>query len=125
MMIAPRMAVATSLAVLTPRPTCLPSHTHQCPATTSSRRGEGDSPVKVTDSDKGGEPGPLTRRRLLLHRVDAHDLVLEGGEEHVDDLVLLDGEGEEVDLLHRLDLAVFDQAAELGDWDPGEERRLV
>jgi len=32
--------------------------------------------------------------------------------------VLLDGEGEEVDLLKRLDLAVLDKAAEFGDRDP-------
>jgi hypothetical protein len=43
-----------------------------------------------------------------------HDLVLEGGEEEVDDLVLLDGQGVEVDLLHGLDLAGLHKATELG-----------
>lgn len=53
-----------------------------------------DSPVKVTDSDESLESSPLTGRSLLLDRLDAHDLVLEGGEEKVDDLVFSDREGE-------------------------------
>lgn len=43
-----------------------------------------------------------------------HDLVLELGQEEVDDLVLLDGQGVQVDLLHALDLASLYQTAELG-----------
>jgi hypothetical protein len=43
-----------------------------------------------------------------------HDLVLEGGKEEVDDLVLLDGQGVKVDLLHGLDLAGLHKATELG-----------
>jgi hypothetical protein len=43
-----------------------------------------------------------------------HDLVLEGGEEEVDDLVLLDRERVKVDLLHALDLAGLHETAELG-----------
>merc|ERR1719228_2327462 len=38
--------------------------------------------------------------------------------EEVNDLVLLDGEREEIDLLQGLDLAVLHQAAELGHRDP-------
>ncbi len=83
---------------------------------------DGDSPVKVPDSDESLEPSPLSSRSLFLYRSDAHDLVFECGEEHVDDLILLDGEGEEVDLLHRLDLAVLYESAELGDGDPTSER---
>lgn len=44
-----------------------------------------------------------------------HDLVLELGQEEVDDLVLLDGERVQVDLLHALDLASLHQTAQLGD----------
>jgi hypothetical protein len=44
---------------------------------------------------------------------------LQVGQEEVDDLVLLDGEGEEVNFFDRLDLAVLDQSAEFSDWDPG------
>lgn len=73
--------------------------------------------VKVTNGDKGLESGTLTGTGLLLDRHDLHDLVLELGEEEVDDLVLLDGEGEEVDLLDRLDLSVLDQSADRGDGD--------
>lgn len=47
-----------------------------------------------------------------------HDLVLELGQEEVDDLVLLDGERVQVDLLHALDLASLDKTAKLGDGLP-------
>lgn len=40
------------------------------------------------------------------------------GEEDVDDLVLLDGQREEVDLLNRLDLAVLYETTKLGDGSP-------
>jgi hypothetical protein len=43
-----------------------------------------------------------------------HDLVLEGGEEEVDDLVLLNRERVKVDLLHGLDLAGLHETTELG-----------
>ena len=42
----------------------------------------------------------------------------EFGEEEVDNLVLLHGEREEVNLLHRLDLAVLHETTELGDGSP-------
>lgn len=76
---------------------------------------ETDVTVKVTDSNESLESGSLTGRSLLLDGSDRHDLVLQTGEELVDDLVLLDGEGEEVDLLHRLDLAVVHQTTELSE----------
>ena len=50
----------------------------------------------VTDDDDSLEAGTLTGTGLLLDRLDLHDLVLELGEEEVDDLVLLDGERVEV-----------------------------
>jgi hypothetical protein len=46
----------------------------------------------VTDDDDGLEAGTLTGTGLLLDGLDLHDLVLELGQEEVDDLVLLDGE---------------------------------
>jgi hypothetical protein len=74
--------------------------------------------VRVTDKDKSLESGSLTGTGLFLDRHDLHDLVLELGQEKVDDLELLDGEGEEVDLLDGLNLAVLDQSAQLGDGNP-------
>ena len=79
---------------------------------------ETDVTVKVTDSNESLESGSLTGRGLLLNGRDGHDFVLQGRQELVDDLVLLDGQREEVDLLHGLDLAVVDQSAELGHGDP-------
>ena len=81
---------------------------------------ETDVTLEVTDGNEGLEAGALTSAGLLLDGHDLHDLILELGEEVVDDLVLLDGEREEVDLLHGLDLAILDETAELGDGDPGE-----
>lgn len=80
---------------------------------------ETDVSVKVADGDEGLETRALAGTGLLLHGHDLHDFVLELGEEEVDDLVFLDGEGEEVDLLHRLDLAVLYETTELGDGNPG------
>lgn len=58
---------------------------------------------------------PLVACRVCAH---LHDLILEGGEEEVDNLVLLDGQRVEVDLLHGLDLAGLDETTELGDGLP-------
>lgn len=52
--------------------------------------------LRVADDDDGLEAGTLTGTGLLLDGLDLHDLVLELGEEEVDDLVLLDGERVEV-----------------------------
>lgn len=79
---------------------------------------ETDVTLEVTDGDEGLETGTLAGTSLLLDGHDLHNFVLELGEEVVDDLVLLDGEREEVDLLHGLDLAILDETAELGDGDP-------
>lgn len=76
--------------------------------------------IKVTDSNESLEAGTLTSTSLLLHRHDFHNLVLELGEEGVDNLVLLDGERKEVDFFHRLDLAVLHETTELGDGGPME-----
>ena len=47
-----------------------------------------------------------------------HDLVLELGQEVVDDLVLLDGQRVQVNLLHAVDLAGLNQSTELGNGLP-------
>jgi hypothetical protein len=104
---------------------------------------ETDVAVGVTNEDDSLEAGTLTGTGLLLDGLDLlagdasvcrscaslanglsaglvsdmshlHDLVLEGGEEEVDDLVLLDGQGVEVNLLHGLDLAGLHETTELG-----------
>jgi hypothetical protein len=53
---------------------------------------ETDVALGVSDDDDGLEAGTLTGTGLLLDGLDLHDLVLELGEEEVDDLVLLGGE---------------------------------
>lgn len=78
-----------------------------------------DVAVAVTDSDVAFEAGALTGGGLLLDGHDLHDLVLKGGaKKMVHDLVLLDGEGEQEDLLDGSDLALLHQAAKLGDRNP-------
>ena len=53
------------------------------------------------------EAGALAGARLLLHWHDLHDLILEGGAQEVlHNLVLFHREGEQVDLLQALDLAL-------------------
>jgi hypothetical protein len=47
-----------------------------------------------------------------------HNLILELGQEEVNNLELLDGQRVEVDLLHGGDLAGLDETAELGDGLP-------
>merc|ERR1712066_1227220 len=75
--------------------------------------------VVVTDGDEGFEPGALTGSGLLLDGHDLENLVLEGwAQEQVNDLVLLNGQREEVDLLQRLDLAVLHQTSQLGHGNP-------
>merc|ERR1719253_2024363 len=74
----------------------------------------------VADQDVADEAVALTGGSHLLHGVDLHHLILEhtGLEELVNDLVLLDRERVEVDVLNSRDLAVLDEAAELGDRHP-------
>ncbi|GER51972.1 hypothetical protein STAS_29395 [Striga asiatica] len=75
---------------------------------------EADVAVAVSDHDEGLEPGPLSGPGLLLDRHDLHHLVLQGGpHQGVDDLILLNREGVEVDLLEGFDFPGLDQTAEL------------
>lgn len=97
---------------------------------------ETDVTGRVTNENDGLESGTLTGACLLLDGLDLevasisgiviihssrgcvrpylHDLVLECGQEKVNDLVLLDGQRVQVDLLHGSDLAGLDETAELG-----------
>merc|ERR1719153_2198441 len=87
---APRMAVATSLLHFTPRPTS----------------------IVVSDGNKSLEPGPLSSTSLFLHGHDLQDLILERrSNEQVNDLVLLDREREQVDFLQRLDPSILHQTS--------------
>ena len=73
----------------------------------------------VTNNDESLEAGALTSTGLLLDRHDLHDLILEGfTQELVNDLVLFDGEREEVDLLKRGDVVLLYKTSELGDGLP-------
>jgi len=67
-----------------------------------------DMAVEIPDHDERLEPSPLPRSSLLLHWHDLHNLVLELGQEVVHYLILLDGEGEEINLFNRLDLLFLD-----------------
>lgn len=96
-----------------------------------------DVTLAVANDDNGLETRALTGTGLFLDRLDLeskrlaiilgtrsqvlsylHHLILELGQEKVDNLVLLDGQRVQVDLLHRLDLALLDETTELGDGLP-------
>jgi hypothetical protein len=73
----------------------------------------------IAHGHKGLKPGPLTSRTLLLHGHDLHNLILKLIlEEVIDDLGLLDRNGEEENLLDGSNLALLDETSELGDGDP-------
>jgi len=78
-----------------------------------------DVTVAVTDDNVGLEAGTLTGRSLLLNRGKTHDLILKIRKEVINDLVFLDGDGEEVKLLDLLDLTTLHKTADLGDRGPG------
>jgi hypothetical protein len=80
---------------------------------------ETDVTVMVTNNDEGFELGTLTGSGLLLDGHNLHDLILQlTGKEEINDLVLLDGDGVEVDLLELLDLTLLDESAKLGNGNP-------
>lgn len=74
--------------------------------------------VGVSDNNKRLEAGALSSSGLLLHGHDLHALVLELWQKEVDNLVLLDGQREEIDLLDRTDVSVGNETAQLGDGHP-------
>jgi hypothetical protein len=57
-----------------------------------------------------GDNRKIIRRGFCCSHL--HDLILELGQEVVDDLVLLDGQRVKVDLLHAVDLAGLDAAGD-------------
>ncbi len=71
--------------------------------------------LRVTNDNVSLKAGPLTGAGLLLDGHDLDDLILElaTGKE-LDNLVLLDGDGEKEDLLHGLDLAILHKTTKLG-----------
>lgn len=88
----------------------------------------------VTDDNNSLEASALAGTGLLLDGFDLvssashssiapessvttnlHNLVLQFGQKEVHNLVLLDGQGVQVDLLHAGDLSGLDETAELGD----------
>jgi hypothetical protein len=74
--------------------------------------------VTIANNDESLETGTLTSTGLLLDRGDLHDLVLELRKEVINNLVFLDGKGEEIDFLDGLDLTVLDETTELGNGNP-------
>lgn len=73
----------------------------------------------ITDQDDSLESGSLTGSSHLLDGLDLHDFFLELVlEESVDDLGLLDGEGELVDFFNLFNETLVDESAELGNGDP-------
>jgi len=74
--------------------------------------------IGIANDDEGLEARALTGTGLLLHRHDLHNLILQFGKEVVNNLILLDGKREQVDLLNGLDLAILDEATQFGDRDP-------
>merc|ERR550539_374974 len=75
--------------------------------------------VVVSNSYESLEPSSLTSSGLLLDGHDLENLVLQSGtDEHVNDLVLFDGERVEIYLLQALDLPILHQTAQLGNGNP-------
>ena len=75
--------------------------------------------ILVTDSDDSLKAGALTGTSLLLDWLDLHDFVLELiTKELINDLWFLDWDGVEEDFFDGLDLAIEDEATELGHWNP-------
>ena len=61
--------------------------------------------ITVSNHDERLKSGALTGTGLLLDGHDLHHLILQlGADKVVDDLRLLDGKGEQVDLFKRIDL---------------------
>ena len=79
---------------------------------------ETDVSLRVTNGNECLEASALAGTGLLLDGHDFHNLVLEFGKEKVDDLILFDRKGKEVDLLHGFDFTILHETTQLGDGDP-------
>ena len=65
--------------------------------------------VAIPDDYERFESHAITRGGLLLHRHDFHDFIHQvGADEVIDDLVLFDWDGVEVDLLERFDFTLYE-----------------
>merc|ERR1712100_630492 len=74
--------------------------------------------IVVPNDDESLEACTLTSSCLFLHWHDLHYLILQRGQKKVDDLILLDGHGEVVDVVNVANLPILDETAELGARDP-------
>jgi hypothetical protein len=77
--------------------------------------------VSVSHHHKRLEARSLTGTSLLLNGHDLGNLVLELGQKGLHNLMLLDGQREEVDGLQRLDETSLDQTTQLGDGHPAAD----
>jgi hypothetical protein len=79
---------------------------------------ETDVLLLITNDNVGLEAGTLTGLRLLLDGLDLHNLLLKIGDEGINNLELLHGDGEPEDFVEAGDLASLNEPAQLGDWNP-------
>merc|ERR1719402_1830593 len=80
---------------------------------------QADVTVVVADGNKRLEPGSLSGSGLLLDRHDLQNLVLQSrADKVINNLVLLDGKGEKIDLLQGFDLSILDKPPEFRHRDP-------
>jgi hypothetical protein len=72
-----------------------------------------------TYSDVALESGSLACGGLLLHRHDFHYFILQSRtNKGVDNLILLNGEGEQENLFNGLNLSIFDKTSKFGHRNP-------
>ena len=82
-------------------------------------KSNGDMSLFVSNSDDSFESGSLSSSGLLLDGSDLHDLIFEFlSDDSVDDLLFLDGDGEEIDLLKSGNLSGLNESSKLGDGNP-------
>jgi hypothetical protein len=77
--------------------------------------------IGVTDNNESLESVSLTGTGLLLDQAHFHNFVLQFSarwEKFIDDLMFLDGQGEQVNFLKPLDLRFVNHTAQLGDGHP-------
>merc|ERR1719167_2177339 len=75
--------------------------------------------IVISNSNESLKPSSLTSSSLLLHRHDLQNFVLKGrSNEHINNFVFFDGQGEQIDLFQALNLAILHQTTKFGDWDP-------
>ena len=119
---AARMAVATSLEVLIPRPTC-PSESPMTTMALNRVRWPArvcfwtgliyfPNHISILPSN------PPSHAHRILELAYLHNLILQLWQEEVHDLVLLDRQRVQVYFLHGLDLSFLHKTTKLGNWLP-------